>query len=368
MKKIMIRFGMAIITAITVTGLWSCSDEVIADNDIQKPSDKVEVKINLGGEITPDITDMTRADEDNADLYGVTISFGRYDDFTDNDHQYVAYGLFDEAHKNDIKVILDNYTSYNICATKIVGGKDLIRIDEGNPNYYADPMYFPVDSINTFIYDKDLWSSFQWGEGYYDYGEDGEDSEDDNAYLCNYDRYYGEVLDYKPSEDGEINIKMLRVVFGLKINVNNLAEGDTLVVSSTAMEDEAPWMYEYDGLYPITLVGNASGEASYEGLNVIACNLSAYYKAVVSDTDPAMKFYFSLKWIGKDGIEKDLSSNMQEFSVEFQRLKAYTVNIDIPKYETKSATVTLEETEFTDENYTLDSTNGLTPQSATSGE
>lgn len=362
-----IRFrniGLALIGAVAAVGLWSCSDDDVASPATEE-TDLREVSISLSSELSPTASDMTRAASASDDLYAIAISYARFsrDEARDN---AIAYGVFDGDHLDNIKVTLDANTPYNIYATKVTNAKNVLEtlVDEYYGEVYDDeysaPFDIEKDSINKFRY-QDLYS-----EEIFNGFVITRYTKDDNEirYIPQYDRYYGELTNYMPSTDGDISIYLRRMTFGLTFNVTNLAEGDTLVIASypTYFANNEEW-----SLKPITLVGDATGKTTFSTLYTVCNNLGNFYDQIVADTEPTASYRFYLKLTNADGtVNTDVSSDTQ-YTMDFQRLKAYTVNIDIPKYETKSATVTLEETEFTDENYTLDST-GLTNQSASSGE
>lgn len=45
----------------------------------------------------------------------------------------------------------------------------------------------------------------------------------------NLDRYYGELIDYIPQENGHVNINMKRTAFGIKIITKNFTQGTIIM-------------------------------------------------------------------------------------------------------------------------------------------
>lgn len=208
-----------------------CSSNDAEPQVIPDPGSAKEYIVSLGfsGEIT-DITEspLTRAATDN--LYGIQVY-----SMPANGTEYkpYAYGLFDDKTKMTVK-LLEGY-KYKFASTMVVNGKNKIfYYGEG----YSAPFYTnsSIPNDNTFKYSSSE-SMFYISDGYADLGT--------KSYKRpNVDRYYGEVSNYTPSENGKVSINMKRVAFGVKIISEGLTEGSLKIT----LED-APDMFI---IYPTT--------------------------------------------------------------------------------------------------------------------
>lgn len=338
--------GLILLAAIAAIGLWSCGDDDIAATTDSNLTGKREVSINLTSELTSTVSDITtRASEPSNDLYAIAIAnslSGR------TDPDFLIYGVFDGDHLNDLKVTLDNYSEYNIFVTMVADAKNTLdpeyNLDFDDETYellgveevedkYGQPFDIYKDSLNTFLYNGDFWGRPQYGMIYSYANIDGEYY--DYAYIPQYDRYYGELLNFKPS-DGDINVNMLHMSFGLTVNVNNLAEGDTLVLSPPTEED-------YGRLKYITFIGDNTGKATYSTIYTIGDDLQSYYDAAINDTEESssnIEYSFKVKWVGADGTNKNPDSD-KEYKESFRRLKNFEINIDLPTSESAKSTSTV---------------------------
>ena len=179
--------------------------------------------INLGSNLTCEDVPLTSNKVASAagvtesnDLYGIQVSKilsdGSYDNY--------AYGLFDNINDMIIKMLSSN--KYSIMITLIKDGKNLIRKETDNS--FKEPFDLGCnDNLkveNKFIYDvsKNLGSFTEYG-GFKDGINHGTSFLNDGKIYKRPNisgRYFGILRNYHPSEEGSININMIKTVFGVK--------------------------------------------------------------------------------------------------------------------------------------------------------
>lgn len=171
------------------------------------------VSLGFSGEITSiEESPLSRAATN--DLYGIQV----YSSPTSSDnYKPYAYGLFDSKDGMVIK-LLEGY-KYKFVSSMVVDGKQKILSYESS---YDDP--FTRSGFSTKLENK-----FN-----YDSGKEMGKLDDGLTYLAepsgpfyhpNTMRYYGEVSNYIPTENGSVSINMKKVVFGAKFITEGFTEG-----------------------------------------------------------------------------------------------------------------------------------------------
>ena len=204
--------------------LFACSsqNETFENNGLQDtpaPAGKYyTVALDLQGEVA-DFTvtqePLTKVEgEPTNDLYVINVyskpaSGGSYTQY--------AYGTFDRTGGMVVNLLEGNLYQFRVTLIKDA----------------KDKLYWETDSIYAWYGVSNrpvLLNRFElqtWNGTYY--GADQEriylkDFEDPYARPI-LDRYYGEVTDYEPVENGKIAVDLYRVVFGVRVNVTGLEEG-----------------------------------------------------------------------------------------------------------------------------------------------
>lgn len=212
MKRILFLISLVILA-------WSCSSDSEGeplDGSNDQPSNEIkEYTVSLGmiGEIL-DIEESPLTKAGGNDLYGVQV----YSKISETDYIPYAHGLFDD--KALLKIKLQSNQIYKFVATMVVDGKRKIWYTTGG---YCHPYYLGNKEY-------ELNNSFEYNELYFDALWKGT-----SAIVISYtpqmfntpniERYYGEVLDYVPSSNGDISINMKRACFGAKFIAEGLTEG-----------------------------------------------------------------------------------------------------------------------------------------------
>lgn len=201
--------------------LVSCSSisedlDSLGNKDVAEGNKEYVVSIGMTGEIL-DISQVPLTKAGGNDLYGIqvyvkpkaneTVSYQRY-----------AYGLFDDV--SDLSITLFDGYLYKFVATCVIDGKNKIGKNY-NPNTGVINYYSPFGSYlqNKFIYDS--------SEGLYSINYVSEYTSD--VTNIQPDRYYGEMVNFDPSQAEEIDIEMLKCMAGMKLVVSGMTEGELII-------------------------------------------------------------------------------------------------------------------------------------------
>lgn len=234
--------------------LFACSsqNETFENNGLQDtpaPAGKYyAVALDLQGEVA-DFTvtqePLTKVEgEPTNDLYVINVyskpaAGGSYTQY--------AYGTFDRTGGMVVNLLEGNLYQFKV--TLVKDAKDKL-------GWRNDSTYYWYDNISS--YQAVLLNRFvlqTWEYHNYDartihiYLEDLNDSYD-RPLL---DRYYGEVTDYEPVENGKIAMDLYRTVFGARVNVTGLEEGQLHFQMSSAPEIviSADSLYTPDNMYQL---------------------------------------------------------------------------------------------------------------------
>ena len=208
---------MALFAVLMCVNFASCSTEgetPVNDEEVYT------VKLGLGGEIL-DITDepLSRATTNN--LYGIQVysipnkELGKGENI---EWTRYAYGLFDNP--DEISINLLKGYKYKFEATMVVDGKNKISNNHGNANEYWIPFNTSGDNggrgllSNLFEYESSTYfGGLGLGETMLSNGDYGKHP--------NTDRYYGELIDFIPTDGKQAQITMKRASFGASFVVIN---------------------------------------------------------------------------------------------------------------------------------------------------
>ena len=223
--KTLRMIGMALFAVLMCVNFASCSSE----EDVE-PNEPKEYTVSLGftGEISISETPLSRTIGN--DIYGIQVySCPISKESTTYNYTHYAYGTFDDLTKMSIKLV-EGY-KYKFVASMVVDAKEKIgHSEEGS--YYAP---FDVRDGSSYINNSFNYSN----TSYFMHLETGTSnllSEQKSFARPNVDRYYGQYIDYTPTENGKVNIEMLRVVHGLKIITENMTEGTLNIAMEAAPE------------------------------------------------------------------------------------------------------------------------------------
>ena len=136
---------------------------------------------------------------------------------------------------------------YRFQVTLVKDAKDKLYW-ENDSTYHWRSSTYDGTVLNRFIIQR--WSSFN-----YDATQNYiflKDYNDDYSHPI-LDRYYGGVTDYEPVENGKIAVDLYRVVFGARVNVTGLEEGQLNFQMTNAPEIvmSADSLYTPDNMYQL---------------------------------------------------------------------------------------------------------------------
>jgi len=309
--------GMALIAILMCVNFASCSSDDVTPDEPQKPKEYT-VSLGFTGEISVSESPLSRASGN--DLYGINVLSCPITDDT-NTYSYYAYGLFDDLTTMNI-TLLEGY-KYKFVATMIVDGKNKIYFSNGK---YQEP-FMPHDIWGCEITNSFILSTSKWLDGL----SNGSVRMNEGTFSYpNLDRYYGEYIDYIPTENGSVSINMLRTVFGFKVITENLTEG-TLSV-------EIPTSPTLVITYPATEIEDVFA-------------FSRVRDAFVTE-DYSVSININFTWTKADGAIIPLGKH----SITFNRLKRTIVTVKISDQTTDNTMeITLEDGNITDgENVTIE--------------
>ena len=206
--------------------LFACSsqNETFENNGLQDtpaPAGKYyAVALDLQGEVA-DFTvtqePLTKVEgEPTNDLYVINVyskpaAGGSYTQY--------AYGTFDRTEGMVVNLLEGNL--YRFQVTLVKDAKDKLGWRNDSTYYWYDN----VSSYQAVLLNRFVLQTWE----YHNY-----DARTVNIYLEDLndsysrpilDRYYGEVTDYEPVENGKIAVDLYRGVFGARVNVTGLEEG-----------------------------------------------------------------------------------------------------------------------------------------------
>ena len=268
------------------------NDEPIENNPNNETPKEYIVSLGFSGEIT-DITESPLSRAVTNDLYGIQV----YSTPTATNEEYApyAYGLFDDKNNMVIK-LLEGY-KYKFVVTMIVNGKNVI-------NFSLEEEYFSPFNLTP------ICSNFEYSNQeqlpVLDHGETWMKNTNDYYDRAMVERFYGEISDYEPIENGTISIEMKRVSFGAKFIAENFTEG-TLNIQL----EEAPLLVME---YPATTIeGIFTLKNSYP-------NGDTWTTDDYSETIPV-----SITWTKNDGAVVPLLTQ----NITFKRNKLTTITVKI---------------------------------------
>ena len=316
--------GMALFAVLMCVNFASCSNEnEIVPNEPQKPKEYT-VSLGFTGDISISESPLSRTTEKETDLYGFIVLSKPTNEENNAYTNIYAYGLFDDVSNLNIK-LLEGY-KYKFVSTMVVNGTNVIFWNPSN-EFKSYGLPFRMLLKNAFTYSEAGCP--------YEYNLRFSDSSTGSTYNITHslpiaDRYYGELLDFKPSdESNKANIYMERTVFGAKFVSENLNEGKLKIEMTGA-----------------ALIELTPDKTQIENIYTISPN-SAYGKGEISVSHAT-----TITWEKSDGAIVPLG----EFNLTFKRNKMTTVTIKVNDMSAENGIgITLDDEEMTEgDNITIE--------------
>lgn len=159
------------------------------------------------------------------DLYGINVYYDPSRDGRSNTHY--AYGIFDN--KDDMSIILLSGYTYKFECTLVKDAKKLLYYGQYGDNTfsgYAKPFQTNTSAssqlTNSFVYGTDYLSGIDSGEATVKSVSSGYEDQEMPSIM----RYYGKVSGYTPVTGGIVRIPLKKAVFGLRIIIDKVPEGE----------------------------------------------------------------------------------------------------------------------------------------------
>lgn len=188
-----------ILSLLLVATFCSCSKE---DTPIHEEDKFYTISLNFNGDITTSDSPLTRGTATD-DLYGLMVW---------QNGSFFGGGLYDNV--EDMKVRLQSSKKYKFVVTAVKNGKNVLY-DNG---YNAPLQYSLSNKLNS---NRNCYSSFKSGRS--------QMKNKNYDYYPETDRFYGEVDNYIPTENGVVNMDLKRTAFGLQYKVSGVSDGKVIV-------------------------------------------------------------------------------------------------------------------------------------------
>lgn len=194
-----------ILSLLLVVTFCSCSKE---DAPVQEEDKFYTVSLKFNGDITTADSPLTRGTATD-DLYGLLVW---------QDGEFFGGGVYDNV--ESMKVRLQSSKKYKFVVTVVKNGKNVLYSSSSAPFYYelSNKLNSARNSYGDF---KSGWSRIKSGSHYY-YPET--------------DRFYGELDNYTPIENGVANIDLKRTAFGLQYKVSGVSDGTVTITIRNGYE------------------------------------------------------------------------------------------------------------------------------------
>ena len=316
--------------------MGSCSNEEIATPE--QEAEYVTVNLGVTGEYL-DLSDSplaTRTTSTLKDLIGIQV----YTISDNNTETRYAWGVFTSLEGVKIKLIKN--LKYKFETSIIVDGygcTEHLGHEVGHSNTcmgFYHPSY-PVGTDFTYSSDFNL-PNFKYTQKAGSFGD-----------SYKHDRFYGEMAEYTPNENGTVEIATKRTAYGTHYVAEGLTEGHLDIKVSS------PSWGGVESLYTVKLTSAKLEDNSiYTFHEVKSAWDGIHYPLWDEETQtaiPAWKEYYitkqlTIKWIKDDGSETPLGT----FDVTFKRNVKTKIRIKVTDPGVQNGIViTREETPMTDD-------------------
>lgn len=192
-----------VLSLLMVVTLFSCSKE---DAPYQEDDKFYTVSLNFIGDITTADSPLTRGTATD-DLYGLMVW---------EDNTLFGCGLYDNI--EDMKLRLQASKKYSFVVTAVKNGKEVLSCNSSNK--FGAP--FNSELTNSVGNYKLEYANMNSGTT----NMVGASSPTEYPET---DRFYGQVVNYIPTENGVVNMDLKRTAFGLKYEVSGVSDGTVTV-------------------------------------------------------------------------------------------------------------------------------------------
>lgn len=302
-------FRMIGMTLLVMMLCVACSNNSSEEPQLEADNPKTyEVSLNFNGDYV-DVTEtpLSRADEPKK-YYAINV-FCMKTDGTETSYSTYACGVFDN--KEDMKITLLGGYKYKFECTSAIEGEDKFYIHSSGILYWPYANSTSASDMNKFSMESSFVSSLQYGRTCYNYS---------SSYYYDFpkmDRYYGQLMDYLPTEGGTATIPMKRCAFGVKMIINGVPDG-TLSWGSPS------YYKRVDKTYYIYLTkGSHTGDEKLEFSSIYTFyDVYECWQKAVAGEDYTNTFTINFTWDRANGYS-------QSFSKEFTVKRNVMTNINV---------------------------------------
>lgn len=313
MKQLSIHF--LLLFAVLAMGACS-SDGGDIPSSIEEP-ETVLVSLNMGGEISVEHENMTRAATN--DIYGINVY---YDKYGDGHNYFYGSGVFTDPDKMVI-ALLANY-KYKFKCTMVKNGKNTLYYDAAKVAYPFQTNSSVTSIItNEFALGESAHLLSGIGSGKVHLSSQTSPSSSNATSYASVNRFYGESDTYTPTVGGSVTIALKRVIFGAKFIINGV-EGGTVTASCGDF-----WSH--------------STTTDYVGTETIYSFVDSH-DAWLNETP--LEATLSLNYDSNKGSAWDLTNSE---TISFKRNVMTTVTINVSP-DLSSASLSITEEEFGEDN------------------
>jgi len=300
-------FRLLGMTLMVVLMCMACSNQDADEPQLESETQKTyEVSLNFGGDYV-DVTEtpLSRADEPKK-YYAIDVMCMKTDG-TQTSYSVYARGVFDN--QEDMKITLLGGYKYRFVCTSAIEGEDKFYVTGSGGLYWPRNIYTYNDDMNKFIMKNNYGGALEYGDTRY--------SSSYYYYYPKMDRYYGELMDYVPTEGGTAIIPMKRCVFGIKMTINGVPDG--------TLSWSAPSCYiTYDRnyyVYPTVTSHTGSEILEFSSIYTFYEVYKCWQKAVAGE-DYTQTFTIRFTWTRENGYT-------QNFSKDFTVKRNVMTNINV---------------------------------------
>ena len=293
-------FRMIGMTLLVMMLCVACSNTDADEPQLEVDNQKTyEVSLNFDGDYV-DVTEtpLSRADEPKK-YYAFNV-YCMKTDGTQTSYSKYARGVFDN--KEAMKITLLGGYKYKFECTSAIEGEDKFYIDSYGDLKWPYNYWTSASNMNKFSMESSFGSDLQTGYTYYNYYNSSTSSS-----YPKLDRYYGQLMDYLPTEGGTATIPMKRCVFGVKMTINGVPDG-TLYWS---LSDLRPNKTSHTGSEKLEF------SSIYTFYQVYTC-----WQKAVSGEDYTNTFTINFTWDRANGYS-------QSFSKKFTVKRNVMTNINV---------------------------------------
>lgn len=304
----MIRYFLSLIVVAFLACACSADNDIVETFDVAQPEGDsiIMVGIKLVGDINVEEMPLTRGLESD-DLIGIHI-------FKNNGGNSFCFGLFKDL--TDVKVALQAGSSYVVKAT-MQKGRDWLNGNVRPFIFYTTYLYYPQKGNpqtreRYFEFNSNNQNVFIYG-GYEDYL-------DEINYDDHHDSFLGYLSGYIPVVNGNIELSLRRVSYGIKMKVIGLTDGSLSIKC---------W---HNKGTDYVLYNNNSITADFEGETKIfnMCDISSAYTYADDDYQEAVKL--NVVWTRGNGIVQNLGTKtayVKRNAVNVFKIKLSTNDTDV---------------------------------------